>query len=126
MTVPNGAVVGGAKDEVGDQRRPARLVAGVDAPAGVTVEVLVEGQQVVPVPVGLEEAGIAEDRAAALLVVEEDRNQTAGEVVGQDGSDRCAVGKVAAFTASGGSLTELSTSPFSLAAGAAPAGIVVS
>ena len=54
MTVPNGAVVGGAKDEVGDQRRPARLVAGVDAPAGVTVEVLVEGQQVVPVPVGLE------------------------------------------------------------------------
>ena len=43
MTVPNGAVVGGAKDEVGDQRRPARLVAGVDAPAGVTVEVLVEG-----------------------------------------------------------------------------------
>ena len=56
MTVPNGAVVGGAKDEVGDQRRPARLVTGVDAPAGVTVEVLVEGQQVVPVPVGLEEA----------------------------------------------------------------------
>jgi hypothetical protein len=88
MTVPNGAVVGGAQDEVGDQRRPARLVAGADAPAGVTVEVLVEGQQVVPVPVGLEEAGVAEDRAAAILVVEDDRNQTAGEVVGQDGSDR--------------------------------------
>src|SRR5215471_2570074 len=88
MTVPSGAVVGGAKDEVGDQRGPARLVAGADAPAGVTVEVLVEGQQVVPVPVGLEEAGVAEDRAAAILVVEEDRNQTAGEVVGQDGSDR--------------------------------------
>jgi hypothetical protein len=32
--------------------------------------------------------GVAEDRAAAVLVVEEDRNQTAGEVVGQDGSDR--------------------------------------
>jgi hypothetical protein len=29
--------------------------------------------------------GVAEDRAAAVLVVEEDRNQTAGEVVGQDG-----------------------------------------
>jgi hypothetical protein len=28
--------------------------------------------------------GVAEDRAAAVLVVEEDRNQTAGEVVGQD------------------------------------------
>src|SRR6516165_1350674 len=54
MTVPSGAVVGGAQDEAGDQRGPARLVAGADAPAGVTVEVLVEGQQVVPVPAGLE------------------------------------------------------------------------
>ena len=43
MTVPSGAVVGGAQDEAGDQRRPARLVAGADAPAGVTVEALVEG-----------------------------------------------------------------------------------
>ena len=52
MTVPSGAVLGGAQDEVGDQRGPARLVAGADAPAGVTVEVLVEGQQVVPFPGG--------------------------------------------------------------------------
>jgi len=89
MTVPSGAVVGGAQDEVGDQRGPARLVAGADAPAGVTVEVLVEGQQVVPVPVGLEEAGVAEDRAAAILVVEEDRNQTAGKVCSSD-RRRCA------------------------------------
>ena len=34
---------------------------------------------------GLEEDGVAEDRTAAVLVVEEDRNETAGEVVGQDG-----------------------------------------
>jgi hypothetical protein len=40
--------------------------------------------------------------------------------------DESAVGKVAAFTVTGGSLTELSTSPFPLPAGAAPAGIVVS
>jgi 6-phosphogluconolactonase len=40
--------------------------------------------------------------------------------------DESAVGKVAAFTVSGGSLTELSSSPFPLPAGAAPAGIVVS
>jgi hypothetical protein len=40
--------------------------------------------------------------------------------------DESAVGKVAAFTVSGGSLTELSTSPFPLPGGAAPAGIVVS
>ena len=56
MTVPSGAEVGGAQDEAGDQRGPARLVAGAGAPAGVTVDVLVEGQQVAPVPVGLEEA----------------------------------------------------------------------
>ena len=40
--------------------------------------------------------------------------------------DESAVGKVAAFTVSGGSLTELGTSPFPLPAGAAPAGIAVS
>jgi 6-phosphogluconolactonase len=40
--------------------------------------------------------------------------------------DESATGKVAAFTVSGGSLTELGTSPFPLPAGAAPAGIVVS
>ena len=40
--------------------------------------------------------------------------------------DESAIGKVAAFTFSGGSLTELGTSPFPLPAGAAPAGVVVS
>ena len=40
--------------------------------------------------------------------------------------DESATGKVAAFAVSGGSLTELGTSPFPLPAGAAPAGIVVS
>jgi hypothetical protein len=82
--VPGGATVGGAHDEVGDQRGPARLVGGADATAGVAVEVLVERQQVVPVRMGLEEADVTEDRAAAVLVVEEDRNETTGEVVGQD------------------------------------------
>jgi hypothetical protein len=55
-------------DEVGDQRGPAGLVGGADAAAGGAVEVLVEGQQVVPVRVVLEQADLAEDRAAALLV----------------------------------------------------------
>ncbi len=40
--------------------------------------------------------------------------------------DESAIGKVAAFAVSGGSLTQLGTSPFPLPAGAAPAGIVVS
>ena len=88
MTVPNGAVVGGAKDEVGDQRRPARLVAGAGATAGVTVEVLRKGSRLRQSRWVWNRPGVAEDRAAAVLVVEEDRNQTAGEVVGQDGSDR--------------------------------------
>src|SRR6516165_6955095 len=88
MTVPSGAVVGGAKDEVGDQRRPARLVAGAGAPAGVTVEVLVEGQQVVPVPVGLEQAWRRRRPGGGRARRRERSNQTAGEVVGQDRSDR--------------------------------------
>src|SRR6516164_11325697 len=92
VTVPGGGAAGGTQDEVGDQRGPARLVGGADATAGVAVEVLVEGQQVVPVRVGLEEVDVAEDRAAAALVVEEDRNETAGEVVGQDGQGDLASG----------------------------------
>ena len=39
--------------------------------------------------------------------------------------DEVAVGKVAAFAVADGNLTELATSPFTLPAGAAPAGIVV-
>jgi 6-phosphogluconolactonase (cycloisomerase 2 family) len=40
--------------------------------------------------------------------------------------DQSKTGTVAAFAVHGGSLTQLSTSPFPLPAGAAPAGIVVS
>ena len=40
--------------------------------------------------------------------------------------DESRIGKVGAFAVSGGSLTELGTSPFALPAGATPAGIVVS
>jgi hypothetical protein len=40
--------------------------------------------------------------------------------------DESGIGKVGAFAVSGGNLTELTTSPFVLSAGATPAGIVVS
>ena len=73
--VPGGVTADGADDEVGDQRGPACLVGGADTTAGVAVEVLVEGQQVVPVRVALEEVDVTEDRAAAAGVVEEDRNE---------------------------------------------------
>ena len=85
MTVPSGAEVGGAQDEAGDQRGPARLVAGAGATAGVTVEVLRKGSRLRQSRWVWKRPGVAEDRAAAVLVVEDDRNQTAGEVVGQDG-----------------------------------------
>ena len=77
---------------------------------------------------------IAADGELTLLGSTPDqRHQGAGAVdarLSPDGGflyvDESAVGKVAAFTVSGGSLTELSSSPFPLPAGAAPAGIVVS
>jgi hypothetical protein len=40
--------------------------------------------------------------------------------------DKSRIGKVGAFAVSGGNLTELGSSPFTLPAGATPAGIVVS
>jgi len=40
--------------QLGDERGPAGLMAGTDARAGVSVEVFVKGNQVVPVPIVLE------------------------------------------------------------------------
>ena len=45
-----------------------------------------------PVRAGLEEVGVAEDRAAAAGIVEEDRDQAAGKVVGQGGQGDLASG----------------------------------
>ena len=76
---------------------------------------------------------IAPDGALTLLASTPIRGTKIGAVdarLSPDGGflyvDESAIGKVAAFTVSGGSLTELGTSPFPLPAGAAPAGIVVS
>src|SRR5215207_9218878 len=69
-------------DQLSDQGGPAGLVGGAEAGAGVAVEVLMEEDVVPPVRVGLLERVGAEDGAAAVGAAEEDRDQAAGEVVG--------------------------------------------
>jgi 6-phosphogluconolactonase (cycloisomerase 2 family) len=75
---------------------------------------------------------IAPDGTLTLLGSTQVRGTNAGAVdvrLSPDGRflylDEVAAGKVAAFAVAGGNLTELATSPFTLPAGAAPAGIVV-
>ena len=51
-----------ADDQVGDEARPAGLVRGAEAGAGVGVEVLVEQQQVAPGRIVLQQRRVAEDR----------------------------------------------------------------
>src|SRR5581483_5580762 len=62
--VPAGrsALLAALLEELGHQRRPARLVARADPGAVVPVEVLVEEDQVPPVRIALELLGPAVDR----------------------------------------------------------------
>src|SRR6478735_8575165 len=62
--------------------RPAGLVRGADPGARVAVEVFVEPEQVVPVRVGLELLVATEHGPAAMLVVEPDGHESAGDVLG--------------------------------------------
>src|SRR3954447_21008977 len=66
-----GQSFGRAEHEIHHECGPAGLVRGAEPCPGVTVEVLVERQQVVPVRVLLEEALPAEHRPTAVRVVEE-------------------------------------------------------
>src|SRR3974390_1380636 len=63
--------------QLGDQSSPSSLVTGADASPRVTVEVLVERNQVSPVGVVLEVAGGAEHRAAAVVIAEENTAEPA-------------------------------------------------
>jgi hypothetical protein len=56
----------------GDERGPSGLMAGAHAAPGITVEVLVKRNQVVPGRIVLEELNVAEHRASPLRIVEED------------------------------------------------------
>src|SRR5215510_186865 len=67
-------------EKLGHKCRPAGLVAGADAGAVVTVEVLVEGYQAAPVRVLLEDFRPAIDRAAAVRPRQEDARQPPRQV----------------------------------------------
>src|SRR5436309_12854996 len=69
-------------EQLGDEARPARLVTGADAGAVVTVEVLVEEDQVAPVRVGGEALDAPVDRSPAPLVAQEDPCQPARQLGG--------------------------------------------
>src|SRR3954447_26038393 len=68
-------------DHARDHAGPARLVARTDAGAVVTVEVLVEEDQVPPVRVLLELRGAAVGRTMAVAVPHEDADQAAGDLM---------------------------------------------
>src|SRR5512145_334175 len=68
--------------QLGDERRPPRLVAGPDASTVVPVKVLVEQEQIPPVRVVLEGLRPAEDRSAAVGVPEEDPGEPARQLGG--------------------------------------------
>src|SRR5438128_11171625 len=61
--------------ELGHEPGPAGLVAGANAGAVVTVEVLVEEDEVAPVRIGLERVGAAVDRTPAVGPLEEDAGE---------------------------------------------------
>src|SRR5579883_953511 len=68
--------------EFGEQAGPSGLVAGADAAAVVAVEVFVEQDQVAPVGIGLELVEVAEYRAPAVAVAQEQIVQAAREFGG--------------------------------------------
>ena len=72
----------GRADQIGDQRRPAGLMAGAQARAVVAVEIFVERDVVAPVGIGLEQPDVAEDRAAAGWIAEKDLDEPASDLVG--------------------------------------------
>src|SRR6266545_3268925 len=62
-------------EKLGDEPRPAGLVAGADAGTVVAVKVLVEGNQAAPVRVSLEDLRPAVDRPAAIRSRQEDARE---------------------------------------------------
>src|SRR5262245_40418624 len=62
--------------------RPAGLMAGPDARAGVAVEIFEEEQVVPPVGIGLELLRPTEHRPAAVRVAQEDAHQAARDLSG--------------------------------------------
>src|SRR5688500_7468407 len=71
--------------QLGHQARPAGLMAGADAAAGVGVEILVERHPGAPVRIVIQPWVTAEHGAPALTVLEEEAAEPRGDVVGDLG-----------------------------------------
>ena len=69
-------------NELGDQSRPSRLVAGADAGTRIAVEVFVEWDQVVPVRIGLKCFDIAEHGTTGFVVVEKESREPHRDFLG--------------------------------------------
>src|ERR1700722_16638474 len=76
-----GLVVCARHEELRDQRGPARLMRGADATARIAVEVLVEGNVVPVVGIGLLLGAVMPERALARGVLQEDVREAAAELV---------------------------------------------
>ena len=57
-----------ATQNLGNRSGPARLMARTAAPASVAVKVLMEGNQISPVGIGIEQLAVAKNRPLALLI----------------------------------------------------------
>src|ERR1700674_3280414 len=62
-------------EQIGDQRGPASLMAGAEAPTGVAVKVLVEQHVVAPLGGCLEQLDLAVDRAAPVRTAQKNALQ---------------------------------------------------
>src|SRR5262249_1447042 len=68
------------REHLGDQPRPAGLVAGADAGAVVAVEVLGEEQVIAPVGIGLELVRVTEHGPAAVRSAQEEAGEAPGDL----------------------------------------------
>src|SRR5262245_27205034 len=68
-------MLGSLLQQLGDKRRPSGLMAGADARTRIPVEVLVEGDQIPPMRIVLEQIMAAEHGAPAGIIHEKNRGQ---------------------------------------------------
>jgi len=70
------------KDETSDEGRPAGLMAGAYAAAGIAMKVLVEWQEIAPVRIRLLHVILSQHGPMAIFVALKDADQSAGNLIG--------------------------------------------
>ena len=71
-----------ANENLCDQASPAGLMAGPTTAAGVAVEVFMEGNQITPVGIIVEQLAVAKDRPFALVITQENARQSTPHLYG--------------------------------------------